>query len=254
MKKLTSNSSNTIPGFLNGLKDPANYYGEMGQKFFSNSDIGMLLDDPKNFGNPREKTKAMIEGSFLHTLMLEPERAHEYTVVDASTRNTKEYKETVAREGAEILLLKSEAVEMYNLAAILKGNLQVYDLIYDDGATYEQPGIGEICGKLFKGRADVITSDFIYDIKTTSSINDFRFSARKYHYDSQAYIYSTIFGRPVKFIAIDKSTGLIGIYDCSEEFLERGANKVQSAIELYDEYYGHEPTKDITQLTFLSTL
>jgi hypothetical protein len=127
-------------------------------------------------------------------------------------------------------------------------------LIYDDGATYEQPGIGEICGKLFKGRADVITSDFIYDIKTTSSINDFRFSARKYHYDSQAYIYSTIFGRPVKFIAIDKSTGLIGIYDCSEEFLERGANKVQSAIELYDTYYGHEPTKDITQLTFLSTL
>jgi len=252
--KLSANSSNTIPGFLEGLKDPSNYYGEMGQKFFSNSDVGMLLDDPKNFGTPREKTKAMLEGSFLHTLMLEPERVGEYEIIKTATRNNKEYKEAIARTGAEILLLESEAAEMHDLAAILKGNLQVYDLIYDDGASYEQPGIGELYGKLFKGRADVVTGDCIYDIKTTSSLHDFKYSAKKYHYDSQAFIYSTIFGRQVKFIAIDKSTGLVGIFDCSDEFLERGSVKVQSALELFDEYYGHNPSKDITQLTFLSTL
>ena len=54
------------------LKNDANYYGDMGKQFLSNSDIGDLLYNPKNFKKKSETTKALIEGSYFHTAMLEP--------------------------------------------------------------------------------------------------------------------------------------------------------------------------------------
>ena len=38
------------------LKDDANYYGEMGKQFLSNSDIDALLRDPSSFKKNKEKT------------------------------------------------------------------------------------------------------------------------------------------------------------------------------------------------------
>ncbi len=35
------------------LKDDENYYGELGRKYLSNSDIITLLNDPKNFRERR---------------------------------------------------------------------------------------------------------------------------------------------------------------------------------------------------------
>ena len=42
------------------------------------------------------------------------------------------------------------------------------------------------------------------------------------------------------FIAIDKNTGQIGIFDCSDEFLSSGFNKVEKANEIYDLFYKTE--------------
>ena len=114
--------------------------------------------------------------------------------------------------------------------------------------------IGEVNGMLFKGKADVVTDEYIIDIKTTSSLLDFKFSAKKYHYDSQAYIYSTILNKPIKFVVIDKSTHLVGIFNTSEEFLLRGSAKVDKAIDIYEEYYGENPTGNISQLTIFETI
>ena len=44
----------------------------------------------------------------------------------------------------------------------------------------------------------------IVDLKTTSDISSFPYSAKKYNYDSQAYIYSKIFGYEFLFIVIYK--------------------------------------------------
>ena len=65
----------------------------------------------------------------------------------------------------------------------------------------------------------------------------FRWSASKYNYDSQAYIYQQLFGYEMLFIAIDKTTHQIGIFDCSPEFLQRGADKVKKAVEQYQLFY-----------------
>ena len=108
-----------------------------------------------------------------------------------------------------------------------------------DKAEYEQPGIGEISGANWKGKADIINHDekLIIDLKTTADINKFRWSASKYNYDSQAYIYQKLFGYEMVFIAIDKKTNQIGIFDCSPQFLEKGKEKVEQAVEAYNLFY-----------------
>ena len=42
------------------------------------------------------------------------------------------------------------------------------------------------------------------------------------------------------FIAIDKTTHQIGIFDCSPKFLEKGQDKVKKAVEQYQLFYQQE--------------
>jgi len=74
------------------LKDSSAYYGEEGKKFLSYSSLSALLKDPQSFGKDKPKTSQMVVGSYLHTLVLEPEKESEFQIVDASTgppRSTK---------------------------------------------------------------------------------------------------------------------------------------------------------------------
>lgn len=252
--KLRQSSAKSTQALIEQLRDDSAYYGEIGSALMSNSDVGVLLDNPKNFGKAKEKTKAMLEGSYLHALLIEPAKAEAFQIVDATTRSTKEYKTKIVDSGQEILLLRDEAEELKLLAQSFRANYNASELIYNLSAEYEQPMIGEVNGMLFKGKADVVTDEYIIDIKTTSSLLDFKFSAKKYHYDSQAYIYSTILNKPIKFVVIDKSTHLVGIFNTSEEFLLRGSAKVDKAIDIYEEYYGENPTGNISQLTIFETI
>ena len=92
---------------------------------------------------------------------------------------------------------------------------------------------------MWKGKADVVnhSEKLIIDLKTTSKIDDFRYSARKYNYDSQAYIYKKLFNYDLVFMVIDKNSHQIAIYDCSEDFMLRGRVKVEMAINNYNLFF-----------------
>lgn len=227
------------------LQNDADYYGDYGKQFLSNSDIGDLLHNPKNFKKKSETTKALIEGSYFHTAMLEPQKLPDFQIVDASTRNTNIYKDAVKESGASMLLLRSEADDLDNLVRTMKGNLNFYDTIYAEGNTFEVPNVKEIYGAMWKGKADIVTSELIIDIKTTGNISDFRYNAKKYNYDSQAYLYQEFFGKPMVFYVIDKSTGMLGEYTCSDDFLESGRVKVISAVDQYNKFFGKDAWADI---------
>lgn len=224
------------------LKDPAAYYGEEGKKFLSYSSIGTLLKDPQSFGKDKPKTSQMVFGSYLHTLVLEPEKISEFQIVDASTRTTKIYKELA---GDDVLLLQSEADEAKALADKLLTNFEFYSRIFADGNEYEMPGITELFDLPWKGRADIVTPDMVYDIKTTANLDEFKWSARKYNYDAQAWIYNQIFQRPMEFLVVEKGTGRLGIFTCSDTFLEYGKEKVIEACKVYNRFFGPEATEDI---------
>ena len=119
---------------------------------------------------------------------------------------------------------------------------------------YEKPGIAELEGTMWKGKADIVNHDdkLVIDLKTTSDINSFKRSAYRWNYDSQAYIYSKLFGYEFVFIAIDKNTHQIAIIDCSADFYESGKDKVKRAVEAYDLFYkteGFEPSQYFINLT-----
>lgn len=227
------------------LQNDADYYGDYGKQFLSNSDIGDLLYNPKNFKKKSETTKALIEGSYFHTAMLEPNKLTDFQIVEASSRNTNIYKDAVKESGKDVLLLRSEVDDLNNVINIMKGNLHFYDNIYAQGNQFEVPNVKEIYGVMWKGKADIVGTDMIIDIKTTSSINDFRWNAKKYNYDSQAFLYQEFFGKPMVFYVIDKTTGMLGEYSCSDDFLESGRVKVISAVDQYNKFFGKDAWADI---------
>jgi len=129
-----------------------------------------------------------------------------------------------------------------------------FDKMTEETNQYEQPAIGNIKGMQWKGKADILCDDCIIDLKTTSNINDFKWSARKYNYDSQCYIYQQLFGRPLVFYVIDKNTKMLGVYEPSDEFVHYGEMKVEKAIEVYNKFFGDNPTEDINSFIIEETL
>ena len=214
------------------LRIDEHYYGDFGKKFLSNSDISTLLNNPLELGKPREQVPAFLVGGYFHTAILEPDKLKKYKIVEASTRNTKKYK---ALTGGEMCLLQHEVDQLEVMIDKVLNNDVCKGLIRPIDGEYELPGITEIDGIAWKGKADIINRDdgLIVDLKTTARLDDFRWSASKYNYDSQAYIYQQIFGYDMVFVAIDKTTHQIGIFDCSPQFIQRGKDKVDKAIEAY---------------------
>jgi len=143
------------------------------------------------------------------------------------------------------MMLSKEKVEIDKAISTMKNNLEFYEAIYDDNNEFEVPSIHEVLGRKWKGKADIVGKDILIDLKTTSNIKDFKYSARKYNYDSQAYLYQQFFNRPLVFYVVDKLTFELGIYHPSETFLSYGKEKVEKAIEVYNKFFSDEATEDI---------
>ena len=225
------------------LREDEFYYGDFGRQYLSNSDIGSLLNNPKDFRSGINKpTIAMLLGRYFHTDLLEPQKLSDFDIIDASTRTTKAYKEF----GKQALLTK-EVEMLSNMAKAVRMNLDFYDMMYKAGNQFEVPAIKEVGGQLWKGKADIVSSDTIIDLKTTTKIDDFKYSARRYNYDSQAWLYGQFFNRPMVFIVVEKNTYKTGLFECSETFLEYGKQKVFKAIEVYENFFVQGAPEDINQ-------
>jgi hypothetical protein len=221
------------------LRDDEHYYGSFGKKYLSNSDIGTLLTNPLALGKQQAPRPAFLVGGYFHTAILEPDKLSKFKIIEATTRNTKVYKEI---SGGELCLLQHEVDTIELMTEKMLANDICKGLIRDSNTEYETPGITELEGHLWKGKADIINHNekLVVDLKTTADLNKFRYSASKYNYDSQAYIYSKLFGYEMIFIVIDKNTHQIGIFDCSPEFYERGKDKVERAVQAYELFYKSE--------------
>ncbi len=234
-----------MDNILELLKNDREYYSGVGKNYLSNSDIGTLLSNPKDYGKSRGDNKSFAEGRYFHQLILEPEKAAATPFVDASTRTTNIYKNFCEDNNLEYVLLWKEMAEMQKLVDTMKQNITFYDEIYRDGNVFEMAAVGHIQGEKWKGKADIVTDDSLIDLKTTSDINKFKWSARSYNYDSQCYIYQELFGKPLVFFVIDKVSAQLGIFRPSEEFVKYGEYKVAQAIKVYRKYFGTSPEDNI---------
>jgi hypothetical protein len=225
---------------LQRLCNDEDYYGEFGNQFLSNSHVGKLLKDPLRAFEPSKPSPAFLVGGYFHTCILEPDKLDKYKVVKSTTRNTKAYKDVA---GGELCLLQHEVDTIELMREKVLANDICKDLIINSQNKYEQPGIINMFNNNWKGKADIVNHEekLVIDLKTTADIDKFQWSASKFNYDSQAYIYSKLFGYEFLFIVIVQNTHQIGMFDCSPQFYERGEEKVRKASEAYDLFY---KTKD----------
>jgi hypothetical protein len=218
------------------------YYEYLGKNALSSSSVKLLNKSPKAYDKSlrftNKRTSAMTAGWLLHLAVFEPEKFAHLNWVDASTRNTKIYKEAFANN--PMTFLRKEYEDTMRMADAIYSNYDAEMLI--KGLDYEKPAIGNINGIPFRAKADAIGKNGIVDLKTTTGLAEgsFPYNARKYGYASQVFIYCNLFGveyQDFKFLCICKDTKDIAVYDVSEEFYFQGEELVVSAINTYREWF-----------------
>ena len=216
------------------------YYGHLGQHALSSSSLKMILKSPKTYrnvtkyGDPNADSPALSAGKLAHWMVLEPHKIDELHFVEASTKNTKIYKEAKEKYGEVFLNKERKAAERLT-DAVLR-NEAALELI--QGSEFEIPAIEMIEGLPFRGKADIIKGNVIIDYKTSADLSSFKWSADKYGYDLQAYMYKRMFkAEDFKFLVIDKGSCDIGIFETSDEFIARGEDKFHRAVDNYKYFF-----------------
>jgi len=224
------------------------YYNHLGKNALSSSSLKTILKSPKtyrnilNYGDPNSDSPALAAGKLAHWMILEPHKINKLHFVDATTKNTKIYKEAKAKYGEVFLTKEKNAAERLT-DAVLRNEAAIKLL---NKSEFEVPQVQMLDGLPFRAKADIIQGDTIIDYKTTAELNTFKYSADKYGYDLQAWLYLKLFDKKkFTFLVIDKASTDIGIFETTDEFLARGENKFKQAVDNYKYFF--EQDNDLDQ-------
>ena len=233
---------------IDNMYDDTFYYGYLGKQALSSSSLKMVLSSPKTYKYVtkygQSETQPLRDGKLFHTMILEPHKIDELTIVDVATKAGKAYKEAKA-EGLEVYTTNEIKAAERLADAILRNDEAVH---YMSKAQFEIPEIAMIDGIPFRAKADILKDNQIVDLKTTTGLNEFRYSADKYSYDLQAYLYREMFNvDEFVFVCIDKGSLDIGIFECSDEFYEKGKRKLEQGIANYKYFFGEDSGVDLNQ-------
>jgi hypothetical protein len=217
------------------------YYGHLGKYALSSSSLKKLLHSPKAYQaslRMSDNSSALQIGRLVHLAVLEKHKLKDLVIING-TKAKKEYKEAVEEYGEHMVFTESEMTSAYWIADAVHSNAEASYLLND--CDYEVAGVDMIEDLPFRAKADALTKDgsVIIDLKTTSSdISDFYWSAKKYNYGLQAALYLKVFGaQEFIFLVVDKNTKDIGIFSCSNDFLEAGSNDIHRGIEVYKNFF-----------------
>jgi exodeoxyribonuclease VIII len=219
------------------------YYGALNKLALSSSSCKMLLDSPKTFHNvmkygSNDSSPALLMGRVIHVMVLEPENFDKiFEVVDVASKNTKAFKEAQL-DNPKTCITRKDLQAGERMADAFNRNEAALSYLAD--AECEVPMVDLVGGFPFRGKADIYRQGEVIDLKTTTDLKAFKYSADKYGYDLQAYIYCNLFKTSYKdftFIALDKGSCDVGIYDISEEFYKRGEAKFNRAISMYRDFF-----------------
>ena len=232
---------------LTRMYDDEFYYGHLGKHALSSSSLKMILKSPKTYrnvtkyGDPNSDSPALAAGKLVHWMVLEPHKLDKLHFVDASTKNTNKYKDAKAQYG-EVFLTKERSAAERLSDAVLRNEAALKLLTKSE---FEVPAIEEIDGLPFRGKADIIQGDTLIDLKTSADLSTFRYSADKYGYDLQAWLYLKLFNKDkFTFLVIGKASTDIGIFDVSDDFLARGEQKFRQAVDNYKYFFQDENDLD----------
>lgn len=213
----------------------------------SSSMLKLLLKNPAEFqkqwfGNLEQQSKDVFdEGSFVHSLILEPDCISQYAIFSGLRKYGKLYDEFKSLHPGKIILSAAQVIRCEKLVVACKSSASAVKLL--SGGVAESAITSNILDIPVKMRADyIVPGKYIVDVKTTSMPTDvecFKQTVKDYGYDLSASLYCQIaydaFGalHDFFFIVLSKSDGGCAIYKMSSETLSIGNSLVTKAIVMY---------------------
>jgi len=229
---------------LANMADDDFYFNFLGKHALSQSLLKNILDDPHSYlkklkGKEEKKSDALMMGSLVHWGYLEPDVFYSKKFIEAERITDKPYKLAVEKYGSENVY----KAKFQRIAESYIDALNRCDKLNDikKNCEIEVPAIKMFFDDIpIRGKADLLASDTIYDLKTTM-VNPNEFNKWKIinmHYDLQAFIYCQLFEVDYfSFIPINKQNKAKGIVHCGKEILESGEEKFYKAMEKYKKYF-----------------
>lgn len=193
-----------------------------------------------------EPSPAMLLGSVVHMLILEPEKFDDtYAVAPEVNKRTKAGKEELAKFsenlGAGIQVIDASVLqEAQKIAEKAKEN-SVVQKILESASAFEMYVGDEINGVEFKGYADLMSRNYVYDLKTTQDASPagFQRAAANLDYHLQATIYRELTGLPFRWIAVETSAPYnVQVYEQDEESYERSRVRLKHLVERFKAWDG----------------
>lgn len=239
---------------IKGINEVTNseYHGD--KTWLSSSQLKLILKSKEQFykevfkGERTSLTGGFFdEGSYTHSLILEPETIpDEYVIWDGWRKQGKEWESFKAEheDSGKILLSKPQSKRCEGYLRAFKNRPEAVNLVSKGKA--EHSICTELLGVQVKKRSDWINVEegYIADVKTSAfpvDLESFRMTIDKYQYDLSAALYCMIaeehYGKPFDFyfICISKGELVCEVFKTSEATMEAGKYKVIKALQTYKE-------------------
>lgn len=236
-----------------GLNDCTNEEYHSDKKYLSSSSLKLLLENKQEFYEQyilgrktvQPDNTAFLFGSYMHSLILEPNLvSSEYVVAgnEFNIRRGEEYEKFKrAHPGKKVITSNEDALARELLTAL--ANRPLASELLEDGLS-EHTACVEIGGVKLKSRADYINVNegYIVDVKTTSNATDRQTviqTNEQFHYPLSAALYCLVFeahyGKPFDFywVFLSKFKKTCDVYKMSEKTKAAGRAQVEKALEIY---------------------
>lgn len=216
----------------------------------SSSSLKQLLKSPEQFyvewvlGQKAEEVENpnFTEGSFVHTLLLEPELVDQYAIFPGLRKAGAAWEEFKALNPSKTILSAAQVrrcEQLYQGYASLPIAVEMLQ-----GGFSEHTMLADILGVPVKTRADYInvSKGYIVDVKTTAAPTDlecFKATVAQYSYELSASLYCEAaranYGKLFDFywLVLSKNDGRCAVYKASTETLSLGTALYTQAIVLY---------------------
>lgn len=200
----------------------------------------------------REPTDAMLFGSMLHCLVLEPQEFEKrYLCLDdsdicaqiggAKPRTTKLYKEwyavTVGEAGDREIVGTNEYLSAKIIASNVlhnRASAKILDLCWQ----HEKPIEWEFKNFKFKGFIDGKGQKAICDLKTCADADPKKFQRdiinNKYYLQGAMYLFAESENIPYYIIAVDKNSG-VSVHKLEDKLIEHGMTEYNMLLDRFNE-------------------
>ncbi len=223
------------------------YHGD--KTHLSSSGLKLLLKDTPAFhdqyilGNQKQSdANHFAEGTFVHSLILEPEKVSEqYAIFEGLRKAGKAYEDFVRANSNKMVLSSAQVLRCEKLYASWKAH-NIASTLIQNGLS-EHTLTSNILDVAVKCRADyLVPKKYIVDVKTTAAASDselFKSTMHMFGYALSAALYAQIAYDNYEelhefyFVVLSKQDFGCRVYRASSETLSLGLADVMSAVVKY---------------------